>query len=146
MRYLLDTCVISETIKSQPNENVISWIQTQDENDLYLSVLTFGEIEKGIEKAPDGVKKNQLKLWVQEDLKKRFAGRIIPVDMTVAVRWGIIQGIAERSGKPIPSVDGLIAASGIAYDCTIVTRNISDMEQSSAVLLNPWLDDLKFSK
>ena len=134
------TGIISEIIKPKPDDNVISWIQNQNEEDLYLSVLTFGEIEKGIEKAPDGSRKNHLKLWVEGDLKKRFNGRIIPIDMRIATRWGEIQGIAELAGKPMPSIDGLIAASGIVYNCTVVTRNISDMEQRSAVLLNPWLD------
>jgi toxin FitB len=140
MKFLLDTCVISEIIKPQPNDNVISWIQNQSEENLYLSVLTFGEIEKGIEKASDGSRKNHLKLWVEGDLKNRFKGRIISIDMRIATRWGEIQGIAELVGKPMPSIDGLIAASGIVHNCTVVTRNISDMEQSSAVLLNPWLD------
>lgn len=142
MKYLLDTCVISEIIKPRPNENVISWIQNQNEDDLYLSVLTFGEIEKGIEKAPDGSRKNHLKLWVEGDLKRRFNGRIISIDMKIATRWGEIQGIAELSGKPMPSIDGLIAVSGLVNNCTVVTRNISDMEQSSVVLLNPWLGNV----
>ncbi len=86
MKYLLDTCVISELVKPQPNKQVISWIQCQNEDDLYLSVLTFGEIQKGIEKAPEGIKKNQLKLWVEGDLKKRFDGRIIPIDISIAAR------------------------------------------------------------
>ncbi|MDA3938440.1 MAG: type II toxin-antitoxin system VapC family toxin [Spirochaetia bacterium] len=140
MKYLLDTCVISELIKPQPNNQVISWIQSKNEGDLYLSVLTFGEIEKGIEKAPVGSRKNHLKLWVEGDLKKRFDGRIIPIDIRIAARWGEIQDIAELFGKPMPSIDGLIAASGLVNNCTVVTRNVSDMEQSPAVLLNPWLE------
>jgi len=140
MKYLLDTCVISELVKPQPNVNVISWIQRQDEENLYLSVLTFGEIEKGIEKLPKGNRKNHLKLWVEGDLKKRFHGRIIPIDIRVTTRWGEIQGQVELSGKPMPSIDGLIAVSGIVNNCTVVTRNMTDMEQSSAVVLNPWVE------
>jgi toxin FitB len=79
---------------------------------------------------------------VEGDLKTRFEGRIIPIDMKIATRWGEIQGMAELSGKPMPYIDGLIAVSGIVNNCTVVTRNISDMEQSSAVLLNPWLENL----
>ena len=138
MKYLLDTCVISEVIKPRPDENVISWMQSQNEDSLYLSVLTFGEIEKGIEKAPDGTKKRNLQLWVEEDLKKRFEGRIIPIDLDVSVQWGAIQGAAELSGNPMPAIDGLIAVSGLVHNCIIVTRNISDMEKSLAELLNPW--------
>ena len=138
MKYLLDTCVISEMIKSKPDKNVISWLQEQNENSLYLSVLTFGEIEKGIEKASDRIRKQKLRLWVEDDLKKRFEGRIIPIDFSIAAEWGKVQGKAELLGKPMPTIDGLIAVSGLVNQCTVVTRNVSDMEQSSAELSNPW--------
>ena len=140
MKYLLDTCVISELIKPQPNKNVIEWIQQQDEENLYLSVLTLGEIEKGIEKSSNEVRKRKLQLWVNEDLTQRFAGRILPIDKAVAVKWGIIQGVAELKGKTMPAIDGLIAVSGLVYDCIVVTRNTADMQQSTAELFNPWLD------
>jgi predicted nucleic acid-binding protein len=128
MKYLLDTCVISELIKPKADKNVISWIKNQDEASLYLSVLTFGEIEKGIEKSPDEARKRKLKLWVEDDLKKRFEGRIIPVNMDVSVKWGAIQGKVELIGKPMPAIDGLIAVSGLVHNCIVVTRNVSDMD------------------
>ncbi len=139
MRYLLDTCVISEMVKPHPDAHVLSWLQSQSETDLYLSVLTFGEIEKGIEKTNDLIRKKRLKLWVEDDLKKRFSDRIIPVDLAVVTRWGEIQGIAELAGKPMASIDGLIAVSGLVHHCVVASRNISDMQQSTAELLNPWL-------
>ena len=138
MKYLLDTCVISEIIKPKPNENVISWLTGQDESELFLSVLTFGEIEKGIEKAPDKIRKKKLKLWVEEDLKQRFEGKILPVNLEVSTQWGTLQGIAEKAGKPMPALDGLIAVSGLVNNCIVVTRNTSDMEQSTVELFNPW--------
>ena len=138
MKYLLDTCVISELIKSKPDENLISWLNCQKESSLYLSLLTFGEIEKGIEKASDQIRKQILRLWVEDDLKKCFEGRIIPIDFSIAVEWGRIQGKAELLGKPMPSIDGLIAVSGLVNQCIVVTRNLSDMEQSLAELFNPW--------
>ena len=141
MKYLLDTCVISEIIKPKPDKNVISWVQDQDESCLYLSVLTFGEIEKGIEKAQDKPRKRKLQLWVEQDLKQRFINRIIAIDLDISVRWGAIQGQAELVGKPMPVIDGLIAVSGLVHDCVVVTRNIADMEQSSVELLNPWLEN-----
>ncbi len=140
MKYLLDTCVISETIRLQPDQNVMSWLRYQDEDSLYLSVLTFGEIEKGIEKTSNETRKQRLKLWVEEDLRKRFTDRIIPIDLNIAVKWGAVQGAAERSGRPMPTIDGLIAVSGLVHNCIVVTRNILDMEVSSAQLLNPWLE------
>ena len=125
-------------IKPKPDKNVISWLEEQNENSLYLSVLTFGEIEKGIEKASNQIRKQKLRLWVEDDLKKRFEGRIIPISFSIAVEWGKIQGKAELLGKPMPTMDGLISVSGLVSQCTVVTRNISDMEQSSAELFNPW--------
>ena len=138
MKYLLDTCVISEVIRPKPDRKVIAWLSQQAEEILYLSVLTFGEIEKGIEKAVDGERKNRLKCWVEEDLKQRFKGRILHIDMQVAIQWGRMQGQSELAGKPLPSIDGLIAATGLVNHCVVVTRNVQDMQQSSVELFNPW--------
>jgi len=138
MKYLLDTCVISEVIKPKPSSKVLAWLKKQDEENLYLSVLTFGEIEKGIEKSADNRRKNKLRLWVEEDLKQRFEGRVLQIDMKVASKWGEIQGKSEMVGKPLPSIDGLIAVTGLVNNCIVVTRNISDMQQSSVELFNPW--------
>ena len=145
MKYLLDTCVISEIVKKEPNKNVLTWLAKQDEDSLFLSILTFGEIQKGIEKAPDQKRKKKLKLWLEDDLKKRFEGRIIPIDLKVVTHWGSIQGAAELAGKTMPTMDGLIAVSGLAYNCVVVTRNTSDMEQSTAELFNPWEDSATLS-
>ena len=141
MKYLLDTCVISELIKPQPNRSVVSWLQSQTENDLYLSVLTFGEIEKGIEKAANEARKSKLKLWVEEDLKQRFKGRILAIDLDVCTKWGEIQAKTELLGKPVPSIDGLIAISALVNNCIMVTRNVKDMQQSGVELFNPWEDE-----
>jgi len=138
MRYLLDTCVISEALKAKPNKNVISWMRSVSEDELFISVLTFGEIEKGIEKAMDLKKKRRLQLWVEQDLKERFKNRIFDIDMVVATKWGIIQGKSEREGRSMPAIDGLIAITGLVNDCIIATRNVSDMQQSTAELFNPW--------
>lgn len=125
MKYLLDTCVISELIKPQPNRSVVSWLQSQTENDLYLSVLTFGEIEKGIEKAANEARKSKLKLWVEEDLKQRFKGRILAIDLDVCTKWGEIQARTELLGKPVPSIDGLIAISWDPLESTCRHASLS---------------------
>jgi len=140
VKYLLDTCVICEIIKPKPDKNVVAWLKNQNEDDLFLSVLTLAEIEKRIVKAADATRKIKLQLWVADDLKKRFEGRVIPVDLDVAVKWGEIQGAAELSGKPMPTIDGLIAVSGFVHDCVVVTRNTADMMQSKAALFDPWLE------
>lgn len=103
-------------------------------------MLTFGEIEKGIEKLTNITRKRKLNLWVEEDLKQRFKGRVIPIDLTIVTKWGAIQGINELQDKPMPAIDGLIAVSGLVHNCIVVTRNISDMTYSTAELLNPWLE------
>jgi len=139
VKYLLDTCVVSELIRSTANENVVSWMENVNEEDLYLRVLTLGEIEKGIEKAIDVKRKRTLQLWVENDLKQRFEGRIIAIDLNIAVKWGATQGMAELLGKPMPTIDGLIAISALVNNCIVVTRNVSDMEQSTVEILNPWI-------
>ncbi|MCF6266683.1 MAG: type II toxin-antitoxin system VapC family toxin [Desulfuromusa sp.] len=138
MKYLLDTCVLSELIKTNPNQKVVEWVANNAENNLFISVLTIGEIHKGIEKLPVGKKKEKLHQWVNDDLKERFKGRIIDFDLKTATVWGKVQAQAELSGKGMPAIDGQIAATGISHDLTVVTRNTADMEISGAALLNPW--------
>jgi len=138
MKYLLDTCVISELVKIRPSKKVIDWIIQNNEENFYVSSLTFGEIHKGIEKLAESIRKNTLHQWVENDLKERFRNRILSVDLNVAMVWGKIQAKTELDGKPMPAIDGLIAATGMAHDLTVVTRNIADMEQSGVTLLNPW--------
>lgn len=138
MKYLIDTCVISELIKPNKNQNVLNWIQSTYEEQLFLSVLSIGEINKGISKLPVSKKKELLGLWVEKDLKKRFIGRILGINEVIASLWGNIQGEAERKGKKMPVVDSLIAATAIVYDMVVVTRNIKDLEISGCKILNPW--------
>ena len=138
MRYLLDTCVISELAKPEPNKKVVAWVTQNDEENFYLSSLTFGELHKGIAKLPPSKRKDNLLQWVEHDLKDRFKTRIIDITLEVAKHWGETQGICESQGRPMPAMDGLIAATGLAHDLTVVTRNIADMQQSGVALLNPW--------
>jgi toxin FitB len=140
MNYLLDTCLISELAKSKPDENVVNWVLSENETGFYVSVLTFGELHKGIEKLPESKKKEELRNWVNDELKNRFQSRIIGIDMRVSILWGKIQCIAEKKGKPMPAIDSLIAATALSHDLTVVTRNVSDMEQSGVRLLNPWVN------
>jgi predicted nucleic acid-binding protein len=138
MNYLLDTCLISELAKSNPDKKVVDWVLSENETGFYVSVLTFGELHKGIEKLPESKKKEGLRVWIEDELKDRFQNRIIGIDMRVSILWGRIQCVAEKEGKPMPAIDSLIAATGIAHDLIVVTRNVSDMVQSGVRLLNPW--------
>ena len=138
MNYLLDTCVLSELIKKNPSSKVVKWVSKTEETNLFISVLTIGEIHKGIEKLPETKKKEKLHKWVNYDLKERFKNRIIDFDLPISAVWGKVQAHSELLGKAMPAIDGLIAATGIAYDLTVVTRNTIDMEISGVTLFNPW--------
>ena len=138
MNYLLDTCVISELVKPKPHPGVVAWIRSCPEELLYLSSLTIGELQKGVSKLTFSDKQSQLQDWINMDLLKRFAGRIIPVDAEVAQTWGRVQASAEQQGQPMSAMDGLIAASALTHNMEIVTRNTRDMEPSGARMINPW--------
>ncbi len=138
MKYLLDTCVISELAKKSANPKVIEWIAACNEDLLFLSVLTIGEIQKGISKIKDLKKKNKIQLWLDSDLKERFSNKILPISEEVAFTWGIVQGEAEAKGNSIPSIDGLIGATAIVHNLIAVTRNELDIKKTGARILNPW--------
>jgi toxin FitB len=138
VKYLLGTCVISELTKINPSQNVVKWISNREESGLYISVLTIGEIHKGIEKLSASKKKEKLHDWVKYDLRERFENRIIDFDLQTATTWGKIQAESERLGQSLPAIDGLIAATGITYNLIVATRNTKDMEISGVSLVNPW--------
>ncbi|MCX5905852.1 MAG: type II toxin-antitoxin system VapC family toxin [Deltaproteobacteria bacterium] len=138
MKYLLDTCVISEVVKKEPNPAVIRWLDTGDEGRMYLSVLTLGELIKGITKLPIGEKKEKLQSWVRNDLAVRFGPRLVEIDTEIARAWGMLLGEAERRGEKLPVIDSLIAVSASVHDLIVVTRNVQDMARCQAKVFNPW--------
>ena len=138
MKYLLDTCLISELVKKEPNPAVVSWLDEEDEQKLFLSVLNLGELQKGISKLPDNAKKDELQAWVALDLVERFAGRILDIDLETALSWGRLQGEAEQAGEKLPVMDSLIAATAVAHGLVVVTRNVRDMERCGVKVCNPW--------
>ncbi len=138
MKYLLDTCLISELVKKVPNPAVVSWLNEQDEQSLFLSVLTIGELQKGISKLPDGARKDELQAWVEHDLTLRFTGRIIEIELEAMLIWGRLQGEYERKGESLPVMDSLIAATAKAHGLVVVTRNVKDIERCQVRVCNPW--------
>ncbi len=138
MNYLLDTCVISELIKPKPSSKVLKWLRSCQDENLFLSSLTIGEIQKGISKLPDSRKRNKLQKWMDTELIRRFDKRVLVIDIKVAQKWGEIQASSEIAGTKMPVIDSLIASIGIVHDMTVVTRDTSGMEKSWARLLNPW--------
>lgn len=138
MKYLLDTCVISELVKNKPERKVVRWVEDCDEELLYLSVLTIGEIQKGIAKLKDKNRKNNIQRWLDSDLRERFTERILPIDEDTVLTWGVVQGESELIGLQIPTIDGLVGATAITHNLTVVTRNEKDIALSGARILNPW--------
>ncbi|MFB5676087.1 type II toxin-antitoxin system VapC family toxin [Paenibacillus terreus] len=138
MKYLLDTNVISELVKKEPNPGVLNWIDERDEAKFFLSVVTFGELQKGISKLSDKNRSERLQAWIDQDLTHRFEGRIIPLDLDILLTWGQVLGKSEKNGTPLPVMDSLIAATAIAHNLTVVSRNVKDLERCQASVYNPW--------
>jgi toxin FitB len=138
--FLLDTNIISELIKSRPDPKVISWLQRTDENLFYLSVLTLGEIRKGVSALPNANRRVSIEAWLEKDLRNRFEGRILPISEGIADRWGAIAGLAHAKKILIPVIDGLLAATAIHHNLTLVTRNTKDVAATGVDVFNPWHD------
>jgi predicted nucleic acid-binding protein len=105
---------------------------------LYLSVLTLGEIRKGLAALPQGKRRSRLETWLEVELQARFSGRILSIDATVADRWGLLAAAAKIKGKPLSAIDGLLAATAIHHNLTIVSRNVADFRNTPAPVVNPW--------
>ncbi len=138
MNYLLDTCVISELVAKRPNSQIIAWVDSIEERRLHLSVITLGEIQKGIEKLQDSERKVRLMTWLNEELPRRFADRIVSVDAKVMLEWGRLTGSLEKEGKPMSVIDSLIAAIALHNNFILVTRNEADFENVGIEILNLW--------
>jgi tRNA(fMet)-specific endonuclease VapC len=138
MRYLLDTNVISELIAKHPNERVIQWLDRLDPTSVYLSVITIGELRKGIEKLSDSRRKDKLRAWLTDELLVRFRDRILVLDVDVMLTWGELVGRLERGGRPLAAIDSLIAALALSHSCSLVTRNESDFQGAGLTVVNPW--------
>ncbi|BAY26271.1 plasmid stability protein StbB homolog [Calothrix sp. NIES-2100] len=139
MTYLLDTCLISEVVAKQPNQQVLDWLDAQVPETLYLSVITIGEIAKGINKLAASKRKESLTKWLNETLPNRFKGRILSIDIPTMVLWGNLVGQLEQNGRPLPVMDSLIAATALQNSLSLVTRNENDFAGTGVVIFNPWL-------
>jgi len=137
--FLLDTNCISEAVSAKPDPNVESWVRAADQSLLFLSVLTLGEIRKGLAGLAQGRRRTQLEAWLDVEFQIRFAGRVLPIDAAVADRWGLLAADAKRRGKPLSVVDGLLAATALHHNLTIVTRNVADFKGLSIPVLSPWI-------
>jgi predicted nucleic acid-binding protein len=138
--FLLDTNIVSELVKPKPEPRVTAWIDSTDETLLYLSVLTLGEIRKDIGLLRDASRRVVLESWLDSDLILRFVERILPIDRAVADRWGRLTAEAAVAKSPLPVIDGLLAATALDQNLTLVTRNTKDIAVTGVPVFNPWTD------
>jgi predicted nucleic acid-binding protein len=133
--YLLDTNVISELARPKPDAHISAWFASVPDDTLHLSVLTLGEIRKGVERLPASRKRERLRLWLEHDLPEWFAERLLPIDTLVADRWGRL--LAE-TGRPLPAIDSLLAATALHHGLRFVTRNATDFAFPGLEVVDPW--------
>ena len=139
MRVLLDTCVLSELSRPKGHPAVRRAVEALDARDLYVSVLSVGEIAKGIALLKESQRKNTLQSWLQT-LERTYEDRLLPVDLETCHIWGEITAAARKAGRIVPASDGLIAATARRHGLYVMTRNTADFEPAGVLLLNPWQD------
>ncbi|MHC1771644.1 MAG: type II toxin-antitoxin system VapC family toxin [Flexilinea sp.] len=138
MNYLLDTCILSEFTRRMPEKKVIRWVDNIDEEKLFISAITVGEIQRGIERLPESHRKTELLVWMNNDLIERFNQRILPLETQTMFLWGSLTARMENSGRPMSVMDSLIAATAFQHSLIIVTRNESDFLYCGVQVINPW--------
>jgi len=136
--FLLDTNVVSEWVKPQPDPQVMMWLADVDEDRVFMSVVSFGEIRHGIERMPHGRRRERLLSWLTDALPQRFEGRILDVDRRIAEAWGVIMARGQKAGVVMGSMDAFFAATAQTRGLTLVTRNVRDFSLADIALLNPW--------
>ena len=137
MSYLLDTNVVSELARPRPHPGVLRWFETVPDQALHLSVLSLGELRKGVELAADKRRKEKLRLWLEVDVREWFEDRLIAVSADIAEAWG---ELLARAGRPVPAIDSLLAATALQSGLRMVTRNVSDFDYPGLETVNPWED------
>jgi toxin FitB len=136
--FLLDTNIPSEMTRPSPQPSVSGWLDDADDEELYFSVVSLGEILKGVTLLSESKRRSQLLQWLDETLRPWFEGRILPVSQPIAERWGVLAGQCQLQGRPLNVVDGFIAATALEHDLTVVTRNVKDFAGLGVAVFNPW--------
>ena len=139
-RFVLDTNIVSELAKDEPNPAVVGWLDKQDADQLFLSVVSIGEMIRGIERLTAGRRRDALVRWIERDVERQFAGRVLVFDQKIAELWGRLMGAHDRSGTPRPIIDMQIAATTFHHGMTLATRNTRDFAGTGVALVNPWTD------
>jgi predicted nucleic acid-binding protein len=136
--FLLDTNIPSEMTRPSPQASVSTWLDDADDDQLYFSVVSLGEILKGVTLLSESGRRRQLQQWLDETLRPWFEGRILPVNQPIAERWGVLAGQCQLKGRPLTVIDGLIAATALEHHLTVVTRNVRDFTSLGVTVFNPW--------
>jgi toxin FitB len=137
MSFLLDTNAVSEWTKPRPNPGLIGWMESTDEDRVFISVITLAELRYGVERLATGARRRRLEEWLGHELPLRFEGRILPVDANIAEAWGKTVSRSDAAGRPIGAMDAFLAATAEFHHLTLVTRDVSDFQLLKAVF-NPW--------
>jgi predicted nucleic acid-binding protein len=137
MNYLLDTCVLSELVKTDPSPNVLAWICGQQEHQLYISSISWAELHRGVAKLPPSKRRNELTVWLSA-LSEQFGDRKLPFSAEAGEHWALMMVALESQGKPMPLMDSLICATARHHNMTLVTRNTKDFVNAQVALLDPW--------
>lgn len=138
MAFLLDTNVVSETIKPKPEPRVVDWLETQMPADLFLAAQTIGELVRGARKVKEVARRERFESWIEQDLAQQFEGRVLPFDGPTAALWGRLMGDGDCAGRTPAAADAQIAAVAIHHQLTLITRNVKDFEHFDLKMLNPW--------
>lgn len=138
MSFLLDTNVVSEWTRPRPDAGVVGFLAQEDEDTLYLSVVSLAELRRGVDRLPQGQRRTRLDQWLREDLPMRFDGRLLGIDAVTADMWGRLIARRERSGRPLGAMDGWIAAIAEVRGLTLVTRNVADFAGVVEQIIDPW--------
>ena len=139
MRFLLDTNVLSEPTRIQPDTRVLRWLHDLDEDRAFISVISLAEIRRGVSLLDVGRRREALSDWLSYELPQRFEGRLLPVDGPIAFAWGDLMANAKRAGRGLAAMDGFLASTAIAHDLTLATRNTKDFDGLGVRLIDPWL-------
>jgi toxin FitB len=137
MSFLLDTNAVSEWVKPRPNPGLVGWMESADEDRIFISVISLAELGYGVERIAPGNRRRRLEEWLRDELPLRFEGRILPVDSEVAEAWGKTVSRNEAARRPIGAMDAFLAATAETHRMTLVTRNVADFPLLQAIL-NPW--------
>ena len=138
MRFLLDTNVLAEGARPDPDPNVVAWLRARSALDLAISALTLGEIRNGVALLPGGKRRTALEHWLETDLPRQFQDRVLSVDTPVGLMWGRLAATGREEGRELPVIDGLLLATAAAHELTLVTRNERDCAGRGVPLYNPW--------